>query len=1466
MSLANTVLTNNGVFATGTLFVNGGTAICTNNIVKTGTLSVNTGIVAVAASGTLYVQGKIGSPTLPVDALNVTNATIRVKVDASGAITTNAVVATVNAAGTTTFDVAQAIGVSGPVTIPLVAYSTLNGTVAGNFTVTVPAGYIGSLVDNSAQSRIDLSISPSVIIVPLVWTGATNGDWDLFTTNWLLSGVLATYTDNSPVVFDDSTTSNAVNLTTALSSGSMVMSNSLSDYTFSGTGSLAGTNSLTLKGIRTTILDNGGSNSFTGGTRISAGTLQIGNNDANGNLPAGTPVVDNSAMVFKRTDAVTVDNSISGTGTLTQNGAGTITLSGANNYGATTIAAGSLQIGAGGTSGSLGNGNVTNSGSLIFNRSDNVNVANIISGSGSVTKLNNNVLTIGGNNSFGGGVTVNGGTVRLSVLNAPGTGTIAVNAGGTAVLAAAGSNAVVLAGGALSASASLNPLPADVTASPATASIIAYFDPANPGAADPFEMNITGTLHGSGAILLQSVVNDPTPDSGNGFRLRGTNVSDFSGVLVVSNRVKAELQSSSSPGPFSPMGTGKVIILAGVLTNNTVNGNFSELNLRNQSSGSTVIGNDVEVSGTGIAILDPLGTAPAGTTVTMGNLKIGSGQEMGVNVNSGNDHTVVFPTVTLNGGNATFSPKTSGWNTSPGASVGSDLSLGTISELVAGSGFTMTGLRTLNLIGNTGNSYSGSTTNVNGTLNLNKTSGDAIPGLLAIPGGLVSLGANNQIADASTVIVSGGTLALGAFTDTVGAISLLSGAITGSGGVLVGSSYDAQNGSVSAILGGTALLTKSSAGTVTLTANNIFSGATLIAQGTLALTGTGSISNSPSVTVAGGAILDVSSRGDFTFTLVGSQTLQGNGTIAGNLAELSGTTILPGNAGVVGALTVTGSVTLAGTSIMDLSKTPLTNDVLQAASIAYGGVLNLATVSGSPAPGDSFRLFVAGSYSGAFASVVPATPGTGLAWDTRSLVTNGTVTVVNQQAPTINTGGDITVGCAGAAGTSVLFAPTAADMFGNPLPVVCIPTSGTLFEVGRTPVQCSATDSFGNTTIVSFTVTVTDSTSVALGVGLQGSTIVLSWPVSCSQYILQQADEVMGPFSSVSPTTVTNSGGTLVATLPLGATSKYFRLVRGPIVNFTQLDLNLDDGSRPNSDWGMVDLTYAAKTNVQYFNLSINGSWQVQNCPVPAAPAAGMVHTFSFGFRLGDYGIAVTNVHYDFSLTPFLLAAMPAGSGLSNSLVATVTNRPIHIFDDEVPGSNSYAPAGPLVGVSNSVVNVTNFNNSASNTVARPGFPNQDCGTNECAPTAVSNGLNDLVNTHTNLHFGSNDVTIAKMKVACNWTNTGCSYGWWTNKAAYFGTNLTTTTSTNVVEAAAARAKGCAVEMRTPGHIVSVVCVIPLPDGKFAIVIVEDNNQGKPGGTAAEVLIYDANTNKFTGDAWWTGRDLDLFIIECPPE
>ena len=86
---------------------------------------------------------------------------------------------------------------------------------------------------------------------------------------------------------------------------------------------------------------------------ISAGTLQIDAGGPIGSLGTG-PVTDDSALVFKRSDDVTVDNSISGSGSLTQAGSGTLTLTAADNsYGATIVSAGT-RYRSGRNTGSLG--------------------------------------------------------------------------------------------------------------------------------------------------------------------------------------------------------------------------------------------------------------------------------------------------------------------------------------------------------------------------------------------------------------------------------------------------------------------------------------------------------------------------------------------------------------------------------------------------------------------------------------------------------------------------------------------------------------------------------------------------------------------------------------------------------------------------------------------------------------------------------------------------------------------------------------------------------------------------------------------------------------------------------------------------------------------------------------------------------------------------------------------------------
>jgi fibronectin-binding autotransporter adhesin len=87
-----------------------------------------------------------------------------------------------------------------------------------------------------------------------------------------------------------------------------------------------------------------GTNTHAGVTTITEGTLQVGAGSSQGSLGSGA-VTNNSVLSFKRSDALTVANAIGGTGILSQDGSGVLTLSGVNTYtGNTVINSGTLHL------------------------------------------------------------------------------------------------------------------------------------------------------------------------------------------------------------------------------------------------------------------------------------------------------------------------------------------------------------------------------------------------------------------------------------------------------------------------------------------------------------------------------------------------------------------------------------------------------------------------------------------------------------------------------------------------------------------------------------------------------------------------------------------------------------------------------------------------------------------------------------------------------------------------------------------------------------------------------------------------------------------------------------------------------------------------------------------------------------------------------------------------------------------
>jgi len=177
-------------------------------------------------------------------------------------------------------------------------------------------------------------------------------------------------------------------------------------------------------------------------------------------------------------------------------------------------------------------------------------------------------------------------------------------------------------------------------------------------------------------------------------------------------------------------------------------------------------------------------------------------------------------------------------------------------------------------------------------------------------------------------------------------------------------------------------LTKLGNGTLTLAGTNTYFGDTHVNAGPLLVTGQGL---SATIVAPGG-------------------TLGGNGVIGSNVTVNAGGTLAPGNNNV-GVLTVGGNVSLAGTTTVDVDKTALTNDLVQATNvtattITYGGTLNVVAANGSLIAGDTFKLFDATNYAGSFAAITPAN----VTWDTSKLNVDGSLKVVSvaPAGPTTN--------------------------------------------------------------------------------------------------------------------------------------------------------------------------------------------------------------------------------------------------------------------------------------------------------------------------------------------------------------------------------------------------------------------------------------------------------------------------------
>ena len=605
---------------------------------------------------------------------------------------------------------------------------------------------VTTYVTNSITATLSVFIPPT-----LSWLGTSDGGadntWNTSSLDWtndLSGGGILAFAQTNGVLFDDRSGGGSVDIEQAIIPYNIAV-NTTAGYMFTSSGGLGSLNGqAAIAKTGSGVLNIDVTNNLSGPVTISGGTLQVGNNDALGSLGNST-VTNNATLSLNRGDTVlNVGNTIHGTGTLSIDGSGAVTLSGNNDFsGSTLINVGILYLASATGLGATSSGTTVASGAQLYITA-NVYVAEPLS-------LNASGDGNGALRKGGAGLTVQTAPVSLAA-----DASVGVDSGATLVL----SNSFTGGFGLTALGAGTLTLTANSSVSGFTLSV---------GTSGAFGANPV-TVSGIGRFVLADGIN-----LANAVNANAVSPGTATGLFMVNDNTNGTVTTVSGPLTFNvspanggdfqgPFASGYLNV-TGPITNTATGvissrnglvrfsggGNYTLFNL-NQGTASLGANNglcpatSVSIGASGGATLDLNGFNQALTGLTDG----------GANAELVTNSAASLRTLTLN-------------------LAASDSFNGVIAGKIALVANAGTSVLTLNAT----NAYTGNTTVNNGTLEL------AQPGLATNSTVTVASGATLQLDFGVTNQI--GALVLGGASQSPGVYNSTTSPtfITGSGNLLV---------------------------------------------------------------------------------------------------------------------------------------------------------------------------------------------------------------------------------------------------------------------------------------------------------------------------------------------------------------------------------------------------------------------------------------------------------------------------------------------------------------------------------------------------------------------------------------------------------------------------------------------------------------------------------------------------------